>query len=153
MTKTIDIIRDMENFFVDIYEKQKELDLKIYAESQPKNIFKKKDYAGNIDAYKKLKNRALKIDTEKYTPDAADDNLLELIVSFEEVLALYNLYCDRGIAVQELLRRKAAGDKYKHSEYSEATDKQRNTARVFQVKLSDFNAEYSDYKEHMASEV
>lgn len=153
MTKTINIIRDMEYFFVDIFEKQKELDLEIYAQSQPKNVFKKKDYQGNIDKYKVLKNKALRLNPAGYEPDASDDDLLELIVSFEEVLALYNIYCDRGIAVQELLRRKSEGDKYKHSEYSEATDRQRKTAALFQTKLNDFNAEYSEYKEMMSEEV
>ena len=41
MTKTITIIREMDYFFVDIFEKQKELDTRIYAQSQPRNLFKK----------------------------------------------------------------------------------------------------------------
>lgn len=153
MTKTITIIRAMDYFFVDIFEKQKELDTRIYAQSQPRNLFKKKDYQANIDEYKKLKNLALKINPSGYDPDPEDEDLLELIVSFEEVLAVYNMYCDRGIAVQELLRRKAEGDKYKHSLYSEAADKQRAAAALFQTKMNDFNAEYSEYKEMMAEEV
>lgn len=147
MTSREDILRDMEYFFADIYEKQKELDLKIYAQSLPKNLFKKKDYAANVEEYKVVKNLALRIDPSAYEPDGEDIDLLELIVSFEELLALYNLYCDRGIAVQELLRRKAEGDKYKNSEYSEAADKFRKIAKVLTTKLNDFNAEYSVYKE------
>ena len=38
----MDLLNTMEYFFTDIFESQKDLDLKVYVEASPKNIFKKK---------------------------------------------------------------------------------------------------------------
>ena len=38
----MDLLNTMEYFFTDIFESQKDLDLKVYVEASPKNIFKKR---------------------------------------------------------------------------------------------------------------
>lgn len=151
MDKARKVLNDIEHFMIDIFEKQKELDTAIYADSLPKSILKRKDYAGHIERYKELKNEALRIDTEKYDPDPADEELIELIVIFEEALAMYNLYCDRGIAVQDWLMRKAMKEKLKKSEYLEITRKQTSTAQNFAKIYNDLTVEYTDYLERLDS--
>lgn len=148
----MDLLKLIEHFFTDIFESQKELDLKVYVESSPKNIFKKKDYAGNIKEYKRLKAMALQIDTSECEINATDTELMELLCIFDETLALYNLYTDRGIAVQEFLRRKAEGDKPANSEYKEATTKQKNTSAAFSRSYNELSTAYSDYMQHMDKE-
>lgn len=152
MTDREIILNSIEHFFVDIFEFQKELDMKIYAESSPRNIFKKKDYRANINEYKRLKDIALEIDTSEFAPDENDDELIELVCIFDETLALYNLYTDRGINVQEYLRRKADGEKYKASEYTEATSKQKSVAKVFTRSINELSAAYANYKDEITYE-
>lgn len=147
------ILNDIEHFVVDIFEKQKELDTEVYADALPKSMLKKKDYPGHIKKYRELKDMALRIDTKRYKPDADDDDLLELVVLFEETLAMYNLYCDRGIAVQDMLMRKAMKEKIKKNDYMEMTKKQQNTARNFSRSYNDLTAAYADYKERSGQEV
>ena len=148
----MDLLNSMEYFFTDIFEGQKDLDLKVYVEASPKNIFKKKDYEGNIKEYKRLKNLALQIDTDSFEIDENDYELMELSCMFDEMLALYNLYTDRGIAVQDFLRRKAAGEKPANSEYKEATSKQKSTAAAFSRSYNDLSVAYSDYMQRRSEE-
>ncbi len=148
----MNLINAIEYFFTDIFESQKELDLKVYVEASPKNIFKKKDYEGNIKEYKRLKDLALQIDTDSIEADEDDYELMELFCIFEETLALYNMYTDRGIAVQDFLRRKAAGEKPANSEYKEATSKQKSTAAAFSRSFNDLSVAYSDYMQHQSEE-
>ena len=145
MKARTEILSDIEYFFVDVFERQKELDLKIYAESSPKYIFKKKDYDSNIKEYKRLKELALKIDTSEYAPDEKDEDLLELVCIFEEMLALYNQYTDRGTAVQVFLKRKSEGEKILNSEYREATQRQKATAAAFSRSFNELSVAYADY--------
>lgn len=152
MTEQEKILNEIDHFFVDVFEYQKELDMKIYAESSPRNMFKKKDYGANIKEYKRLKEIALDIDTAEFVPDENDEELIELLCIFEETLALYNLYVDRGIHVQDYLKRKAAGEKYKASEYTEATGKQKKTAAAFTRSINELSAAYGNYKDEMAFE-
>lgn len=148
----MDLLNAMEYFFTDIFEGQKDLDRKVYVEASPKNIFKKKDYEGNIKEYKRLKNLALQIDTESFEIDESDYELMELSCMFDEMLALYNLYTDRGIAVQDFLRRKAAGEKPANSEYKEATSKQKSTAAAFSRSYNDLSVAYADYMQRRSEE-
>lgn len=148
----MDLLNTMEYFFTDIFESQKDLDLKVYVEASPKNIFKKKDYEGNIKEYKRLKNLALQIDTEAIEVDQNDYELMELFCMFDEMLALYNLYTDRGIAVQDFLRRKAAGEKPANSEYKDVTTKQKSTAAAFSRSYNDLSVAYADYIQRRSEE-
>ncbi len=148
----MDLLNTIEYFFTDIFESQKDLDLKVYVEASPRNIFKKKDYEGNIREYKRLKDLALRIDTESIETDENDCELMELFCMFEETLALYNLYTDRGIAVQDFLRRKAAGEKPANSEYKEATSRQKSAAASFSRSYNDLSAAYADYVQHRSEE-
>ena len=118
----------------------------------PKTYSKKKDYEGNIREYKRLKDLALRIDTESIETDEDDYELMELFCIFEETLALYNLYTDRGIAVQDFLRRKAAGEKPANSEYKEATSKQKSAAAAFSRSYNDLSAAYADYVQRRSEE-
>lgn len=148
----MDLVNAIEYFFTDIFEGQKDLDLKVYVEASPKNIFKKKDYEGNIREYKRLKDLALRIDTESIETDENDYELMELFCIFEETLALYNLYTDRGIAVQDFLRRKAAGEKPANSEYKEATSRQKSAAAAFSRSYNDLSVAYADYMQRRSEE-
>ncbi len=148
----MDLLNTIEYFFTDIFESQKDLDLKVYVEASPRNIFKKKDYEGNIREYKRLKDLALRIDTESIETDENDCELMELFCMFEETLALYNLYTDRGIAVQDFLRRKAAGEKPANSEYKEATSRQKSAAASFSRSYNDLSVAYADYVQHRSEE-
>ena len=146
------VLSDIEHFMIDIFEQQKDLDIALYVDSHPKNMFKKKDYQARVDKFKELKNMALKIDTTQYNPDPDDEDLIELIVMFEETLALYNLYCDRGIEVQDMLRRRAQKEQIVRSEYMEVAKKQKATGETLTRSYNDLGIAYTDYRERLLEE-
>ena len=146
------LLKDINYFVTDIYGKQKELDVEVYVESLPKNVFKKKYYSDHIKEYRRLKEMALKIDTDSYDLDPDDEELLELYVMFEETLALYNLYCERGLEVQDFLKRKAEKQDVLRSEYLASTRRQQSTAMNFSKSLNDLTAAYVDYTQRIGYE-
>ena len=147
------LLNDIVYFMNDIYGLQKDLDLVVYAESLPQNVFKKKFYQDHIDEYRRLKDLALKIDTSSYEADPDDEELMELFVIFDETLALYNLYCERGIEVQDFLLKKAKKENILKSEYLAATRKQKSVAAAFSKCYNDLNVASVDYTMRMDNEV
>ena len=142
------ILSDIEHFMIDIMEEQKQLDTAIYIDSHPKNIFKKKDYQSRIDKFKELKNMALKIDTSDYQLDPDDDELIELVAIFDETLALYNLYCDKGIEGQDMLRKRAKKEEQiVKSDYIETAKKQKSIGEKLTRSYNDLGIAYTEYKD------
>ncbi len=56
------------------------------------------------------------------------------------------------LAVQDFLRRKAAGEKPANSEYKDVTTKQKSTAAAFSRSYNDLSVAYADYIQRRSEE-
>lgn len=139
------LIEKVESFYIDIIEEFKETELQIIADSGFKSIFRKKDYDGNISRLKYCKKQALAMDTEGKSIPADDMESRLILKNLEKCLALFNTLCDSYIRLQTSLKKKAAKEPLKYSEYREIFNKVQESKDALNKALHQLDIVYTDY--------
>lgn len=139
------LIGKVETFYIDIIEEFKEAELQIIADSGFRSIFRKKNYDGNISRLKSCKKQALAINTEDIDTPENDNESRNVLKSFEKCLVLFNNLCDSYIRLQMSLKKKAAKEPVKYSEYKEIFRKVQEAKDALNGALHELDIVYTDY--------
>lgn len=135
----------IENFYINTIEEFKELELYLIADSKFKNIFKKKDYDGNLKKLRDCKRSVLKVSTDNIKIPENDGPALEIQTKFEHcILGLIGV-CDAYIQLQEALKRKSEGRDLKYSEYKEIFNKVQARRDGLNGCLHELDIVYTDF--------
>ncbi|MGL4483997.1 MAG: hypothetical protein ACRCUS_03525 [Anaerovoracaceae bacterium] len=134
----------VNHFYVDVMEDYKEASRRVQEESSPRGMFRKKDYYGNIEIFKKCKKDALFIDTSKIEPQEEDKEILE---RFERLLSMFNELCDIQIQLQTFFINKTKSKGAKWSQGKELMSKLNQQNMLTKVALHDVDVTYADYLE------
>ncbi len=139
------LIKKIESFYVDVVEEFKEAELQIMVDSKFRSIFKKKDYAGNIERLKLCKKSAQKIRTTDLQIPKTDKTAAEVVRVFESCIRKFNSLCDAYISLQEALKQKAAKQPLKYSEYNDIFKNMKEKREILNEELHELDIIYSDY--------
>ena len=139
------LIDRIENFYIGAVDEFKELELFLMADSKFKNMFKKKNYDGNIEKLRKCKKEVLKMSPEDIALPGEDRETAAIIAAYEKcILSLKNL-CDSYIQLQEALKRKSEGGALKYSEYKLVFEKVQGSRDKLNGALHELDIIYTDY--------
>lgn len=139
------LIDRVENFYIGAVEEFKELELFLMADSKFKNMFKKKDYDGNIGKIKACKRQILKISTSDIDIPKDDEESERIVIAFENCILGLNNLCDSYIQLQEALKRKSEGSNLKYSEYKNIFNKVQDNRGKLNSALHELDIIYTDY--------
>ena len=134
-----------EKFYIDVVEEFKEGELQIIADSKFKNMFRKKDYDGNIRHLRSCKKEALSIDVRQIEFPAEDEESKEVAGRLEKCIVVFNSLCDSYIQLQVALKKKANKEELKFSEYKEIFQKVQTARNTLNSALHDLDIVYTDY--------
>lgn len=140
-----ELISTVEKFYLDVVEEFKEAELKIMADSQFRSIFRKKDYAGNIERLRICKKEALKIDTRGIPISDKDEAASDITRQLDRCLAVFNNLCDAYIQLQTALKKKSEKEELKFSAYKEIFNKVKNLRGNLNSALHELDIIYTDY--------
>ena len=139
------LIKKIESFYVDVVEEFKEAELQIMADSKFRSIFKKKDYDGNIAKLRSCKKGAQKIRTTDLQVPKADKTTAEVVRTFESCIRRFNALCDAYISLQDALKKKAAKQPLKYSEYNDIFKTMKEKREALNDELHELDIIYTDY--------
>ncbi|MDO4485286.1 MAG: hypothetical protein Q4C46_01690 [Bacillota bacterium] len=134
-----------EKFYIDVVEEFKESELQIIADSKFSNLFKKKDYDGNLARLRACKKTALCIDVREISFPAGDEESKEVARRLEKCLVVFNNLCDSYIQLQLALKKKANKESLKFSEYKEIFQKVQTARNTLNSALHDLDIVYTEY--------
>lgn len=139
------IIERIESFYVDVIEEFKEAELQIIRDSKFTNLFKRKNYDGNIEHLKECKKMALKIDVDDIKVEQGDDDAIAIIKAFEKCLVHFNNLCDTHVRLQLALKKKANKEELKFSEYKDLFQKVQTARNSMNSALHEMDIIYTDF--------
>lgn len=139
------LIEKIEMFYVDIIEEFKEAELRIMADSKFRSIFRKKDYDTHIATLRACKKQAQAIDTDTGSIPGEDMDSHTVARRFERCLVIFANLCDAYIKMQMLLKKKAAKEPVKFSQYNDMFRKVNDTRAALNNALHELDMVYTDY--------
>lgn len=141
------LVKKIEKFYVEVIEEFKEAELKIMADSKFRNLFRKKNYDGNIDMLRACRKQIFKIDvTDSEIPKKERDKTMEKVIKrYEACLLNFSKLCDAHIQLQEALKRKANKEELSFSEYRDAFNKVQDARNNLNNALHELDIIYTDY--------
>lgn len=142
------LIERIEHFYIDVVEEFKEAEQQIINDCQFRNLFRKKNYDGNIELLKHCKKMALTIDVRDIRIDADDEETKDVVERFNRALAMFNALCDAYVQLQVFLKKKSLKEEAKFSTYKEIFAKVQQCKMVVSVAFNDLDIVYTDYTEH-----
>lgn len=139
------IIEKTEKFYIEVIEEFKEAELQIMADSNFKNMFRKKDYGKNLSTLRKCKKQALGIDLSDISISADDKGASDVIRGLEKCIMDFIRLCDSYIQLQDALKRKAEKEPLRYSEYKSIFNKVQEDRKKMNESLHELDIVYTDY--------
>lgn len=147
MTDYKSLIDKIEYFYIDVIEEFRETEQQIMNDSQFRSLFRRKDYDGNTEHLSQCRKAAQKIDLKGITIDKSDEAAREVETRFNRAVSSFKKLCDAHIQLQQLLKRKAQGEKVSFFAYKEFFDKMNKSREEMNKALHDLDLVYTDYTE------
>lgn len=141
------IINVVDQFYVDCIEEFKEAELRIAADSKFRTIFRKKNYAGNIELLRSCRKQARDLRFPTGDIPSGDEASKELIHQTEAAIRQFSKLCDSYIQMQQALQKKAEGYKMPYKEYMGYYNKSQEERVAMNQVLTDLDLLYTDYIE------
>ena len=143
-----ELLNMINKFNIESVEEFKEAELLIARDSNFRSIRKKKDYDGHVRMLKKVKSKALRIDSKSVTIPESDKETIELRKEFERCLVTFSAVCDGYVQMQLALKEKSEGAKITYGQYKEINNKVRAARAKLNDNLDAMNILYSNYTDY-----
>ena len=144
------IVKTIDEFYVNCIEEFREAEVKIANDSRFRKIFQKKDYDGNIQLLHKCRKAAIELKFPTGDLPAGECAEKDMMQLCQECIRRFIKLCESYVTMQTALKGKSKGEDLPYKKYNELYHKTQENHVSMNQALKDLDMAYAEFTEDMA---